>query len=92
MVASWFHAKNTMPTTLTLKGIPDAVYERLKATALAHRRSLNNEAISVLEAALLPQRTSAADHLAKARALRAALKSGAFTAADIAAHKQQGRK
>ncbi len=33
-----------MPTTLTLKSIPDEVYERLKASAEAHRRSLNSEA------------------------------------------------
>ncbi len=30
-----------MPTSLTLKNIPDAVYERLKAAAELHRRSLN---------------------------------------------------
>ena len=28
-----------MPTTLTLKNIPDQVYARLKASAVAHRRS-----------------------------------------------------
>ena len=27
-----------MPTSLTLKNIPDAVYERLKAAAEQHRR------------------------------------------------------
>ena len=30
-----------MPTTLTLKNIQDQVYARLKASAVAHRRSLN---------------------------------------------------
>lgn len=43
-----------MATILTLKNIPDAVYERLKASAEAHRRSLNSEAIVCLEAALIP--------------------------------------
>ena len=34
-----------MPTTLTLKNIPDDVYDRLKASAEANRRSMNSEAI-----------------------------------------------
>ncbi len=34
-----------MPTTLTLKNIPDDIYERLRATPEIHRRSLNSEAI-----------------------------------------------
>jgi hypothetical protein len=34
-----------MPSTITLKNIPDEVYERLKASAEANRRSLNSEAI-----------------------------------------------
>ena len=55
-----------MPTTLTLKGIPDDVYARLKKTAEAHRRSLNNEAISVLEDVLLPRKAGASDRIARA--------------------------
>ena len=43
-----------MPTSVTLKNIPDAVYERLKAAAELHRRSLNSEAIVCLESVLLP--------------------------------------
>jgi plasmid stability protein len=43
-----------MPTTLTLKSIPDEVCEKLKASAHAHRRSLNSEAIVCLETVLLP--------------------------------------
>jgi hypothetical protein len=45
-----------MPTTLTLKNIPDEVYERLKLSAEVHRRSMNSEAIVCLETALLPSR------------------------------------
>lgn len=40
-----------MPT-LTIKGLPDPVYERLKAQAEAHRRSLNSEIITCLERAV----------------------------------------
>jgi plasmid stability protein len=81
-----------MPTTLTLKGIPDDVYARLKKTAEAHRRSLNNEAISVLEHVLLPRKATASERIARARALRAGLKQVAFAARDIDKFKRQGRR
>lgn len=38
-----------MPPTLTLKNIPDAMYDRLKLAAELHRRSLNSKAIVCLE-------------------------------------------
>jgi plasmid stability protein len=82
----------SMPTTLTLKGIPDDVYARLKETAEVHRRSLNSEAISVLETVLLPRKASASDRIARARALRAPLKPEAFAAKDIDEFKRQGRR
>jgi plasmid stability protein len=81
-----------MPTTLTLKNIPDAVYERLKAAAELHRRSLNSEAIVCLESVLLPHRVAPSERLARARELRASLLTGAFTPKDIDAAKQAGRK
>jgi antitoxin FitA len=80
-----------MPTTLTLKSIPDEVYERLKASAEAHRRSLNSEAIVCLESVLLPGKTSPAERLARARALRATLPQGKFRSKDIDALKREGR-
>jgi plasmid stability protein len=80
-----------MPTTLTLKNIPDAVYERLKASAESHRRSMNSEAIVCLEAVLLPTKTAPGERLARARALRAGLPAGEFTASDIDAAKRAGR-
>jgi len=88
----WFHiGALIMPTTLTLKNIPDAVYERLKAAAATHRRSLNSEAIVCLEAVLLPTRMAAGERLARARELRAALPQGEFRARDIDAAKRLGR-
>ena len=80
-----------MPTTLTLKNIPDAVYERLRDSAQANRRSMNSEAIVCLEAVLLPSRVALADRLARARALRGALPKGRFRARDIEAMKREGR-
>lgn len=80
-----------MPTTLTLKNIPDDVYTRLKAAAKTHRRSLNSEAIVCLESVLMPGRTSVGERLARARSLRALLPNGAFAAQDIDADKRAGR-
>lgn len=80
-----------MPTTLTLKNIPEAVYERLKASAQAHRRSLNSEAIVCLEAMLLPAKVEPAERLARARELRASLGRVTFKAKDIQALKTEGR-
>ena len=81
-----------MPTTLTLKNIPDEVYERLKASAEAHRRSLNSEAIVCLESVLIPGRITVGERLARARALRAALPEARFRAVDIDALKREGRR
>lgn len=80
-----------MPTTLTLKNIPDAVYERLKFSAETHRRSLNSEAIVCLESVLLPTRMKPGERLTRARELRAALPQGEFLAGDIDAAKRQDR-
>ena len=80
-----------MPVTLTLKNIPDAVYERLKQSAEANRRSMNSEAIVCLESVLLPARITPAERLARARALRATLPKGKFRVGDIDALKREGR-
>jgi len=79
-----------MPTTLTLKNIPDDLYQRLKSVAEAHRRSLNSEAIACLETVLLPGRMPVQEQLTRARSLRQRV-DAKFSAADIAAAIKQGR-
>jgi plasmid stability protein len=80
-----------MPTTLTLKNVPDEVYQRLKASAEVHRRSLNSEAIVCLESVLLPGRIDPGERLARARALRGTLRKVRFRAREIDALKREGR-
>lgn len=80
-----------MPTTLTLKNIPQEIYTRLKESAEAHRRSLNSEAIVCLETVLMPGRVSPSERLARARAIRSAVPGQKFKARDIDAHKREGR-
>ncbi|TGG92144.1 MAG: plasmid stability protein [Aphanocapsa feldmannii 277cV] len=75
----------------TLKNLPDGLYERLQATAQAHRCSMNNEAIVCLEAGLLPPRPSPWERLAQLRALRVTLPSdAAFSQQTIDALKREG--
>lgn len=58
-----------MPT-LTIKNIPDDLYDRLKESAEEHRRSLNSEIIVCLERALASHRLDPEALLARADALR----------------------
>ncbi|MCE2950344.1 MAG: FitA-like ribbon-helix-helix domain-containing protein [bacterium] len=72
-----------MPVTMTLKNIPDMVYERLKASALLHRRSMNSEAIVCLEACLLAGRLSVEERRSRARLLRSSLAPTVFDPDEI---------
>jgi plasmid stability protein len=56
-----------VPTNLTLKGVADEVYERLKTSASVNHRSLPSEIIARLEAQVLPRR-NATEQLAATRA------------------------
>jgi antitoxin FitA len=81
-----------VPTTLTLKNIPDEVYERLKAAAAEHRRSLNSEAIVCLEAALMPRRVNVEERLERMRKIQESLKNREFDHDLIDAFKREGRE
>lgn len=79
-----------MPTNLTLKAVPDEVYERLKASASVNHRSLNSEIIARLEAQVLPRR-SVAEQLAAIRATRDRLSKAKFDHDVIGKAKREGR-
>ena len=82
-----------MPTTLTLKNIPNDLYERLKISASVHRRSLNGEAIVCLERVLAPTRISVAERLERARAAaRGRCRAQNSRDAEIDAMKREGRE
>lgn len=80
-----------MSASLTLKSIPDEIYQRLKSSAELHRRSMNSEAIVCLESVLMPGKMAPAERLARAQALRASLPQGVLRAKDINALKSEGR-
>jgi len=89
MVPLWL--ESAVPTTQTLKNIPEEIYERLKMSAATHRRSLNSEAIVCLESVLIRSAVSPAERIARARELRGVLQRRAFKARDIDAAKRRGR-
>jgi antitoxin FitA len=81
-----------MPVSITLKNIPDDIYQKLKAVAESNRRSLNSEAIVCLEAVLKKPRLAASEHLARIRAITSDIDTKQFKARDIDSFKRAGRK
>ena len=69
-ISESFWKRSPTMANLTLKQVPDALYQRLKERAAAHRRSINNEAIVCLEQLLEPQRVDPRSRLEDIRALR----------------------
>ncbi len=79
-----------MPT-LTIKGLPDPLYRRLKQQAEAHRRSLNGEIIVCLERALGAARPEPRTWLAQARALRERLQGRPLSDRQLRDARRTGR-
>jgi plasmid stability protein len=76
--------------TITIKGISKEAHRELKKRAITHGRSLNTEAIAVLEASVRSQPVDVDALIARARAVRATMKFKA-TAAQIDRFKREGR-
>lgn len=79
-----------MPT-LTIKGMPDSLYRRLKERAAANRRSLNGEILVALEQAIATAPPDADALIGRADALRASLRTPRLTDAKLRAAKNTGR-
>lgn len=80
-----------MPT-LTIKGLPDPLYRKLKQQAEAHRRSLNGEIIVCLERAVGAARLEPGAWLAQARALRERVRVRPLTDRQLRAAREAGRE
>ncbi len=76
---------------ITIKGVPQELYERLKRSAAAHHRSINSELIFCLETLLMPRRVTPEERIARARALRQDIAAAAVCPADIASAIEHGR-
>ncbi|MCP4896039.1 MAG: Arc family DNA-binding protein [bacterium] len=80
-----------MGTNITVKGIPDEVYRRLKAAATANHRSINSEIISRIEEGLMPRKASARKLLERVRRLHESFDGRTFELSDLDAARREGR-
>lgn len=76
--------------TITIKGLSKSAHQALKKRAATHGRSLNTEAIAVLEASVRSTPVDVDALLARARAVRGAMKFQA-TATQLGRFKREGR-
>ncbi len=77
--------------TLTLKNVPDRLYERLRESARDHRRSINKEAIVCLERSLAVGRLDPTSLIARAREIREGAGKLYITDEDLRRARDEGR-
>ena len=70
---------------ITVKNIPEVLYENLKLAAQLNHRSINSEIIACLEKELLAVQISAGNRVEKARVLRQRFKTKIAEADEIQA-------
>jgi plasmid stability protein len=80
-----------MPT-ITVKNIPPELYELLKSSAQAHRRSINSEIITCLENTLRSRRVEPDAFLARIDALQQRIPLPPLTDEILQRGKEYGRK
>ncbi len=78
--------------TITLKKIPDELYERLKEAATLNRRSINSEIIVCIERALTGTEISAEEVMVRARKLRRLSAGKALRISELIEAKAAGRR
>ncbi|MCP4420590.1 MAG: Arc family DNA-binding protein [Chloroflexi bacterium] len=76
--------------TMTIKNIPDELYEKVKRSAAANRRSINQEVIFVIEQALAVDAVDVETTLSEIKLLREQLDIY-VTEAEINRAKNEGR-
>ena len=78
-------------TSITVKNIPEDIYERVKQSAKANRRSINSEIIVIMEEAVSSRAIDPEGFLVRARQLREKTASYTITGDDFSRAKQSGR-
>lgn len=76
---------------ITIKNIPEELYEALKSTAENHHRSINSEVIVRLKQALLPQLMTPQDKLANIQRLRTQITPNVISVDEIDDAINEGR-
>lgn len=83
--------KPTLMPSITVKNIPEEIYEKVKEQAAAHHRSINSEIIACLEKSVSPTRPSPEYIRQQARRARAAAR-GSLTMEEIRKAIEEGRE
>ena len=78
--------------TLTLKGIPEDLYEKLKEAAKANNRSINGEVLFAIKRSLLMKPINVEETLERARILREATAHYVVTDEELTKMKNKGRE
>ncbi|MDX8393353.1 MAG: Arc family DNA-binding protein [Mariprofundales bacterium] len=81
---------DSMPA-LTIKNIPDELYNEIKYIAKQHHRSINSEVIVCLKRILLPKTTSPEDTIKSIRNVRIQITPNIITVEDIEQSINEGR-
>jgi len=76
---------------LTIKNIPDNIYNELKNVARQHHRSINSEVIVALKRVLLPSKASSEDTIAGIQRLRSQIPADVITPDEIDQAINEGR-
>jgi len=76
---------------LTIKNVPDDLYNELKHVAEQHHRSINSEVIVCLKNTLFPKRVTPTDRLSNIQSLRAQITPNIIIAEDIDDAIDEGR-
>ena len=79
-----------MPT-ITIKNIPNDLYEKLKKTAHEHRRSINSEIIMCIERNVSSRRVQADDFLKRLETIQRQISLPPLTDQLLLKAKQEGR-
>jgi plasmid stability protein len=77
--------------TITLKGLPDDLYERIRKRAAEHRRSINSEIIFCLERMFQSRRVDPHSFLSQVDRLRRKTRISPLTDEILRAAKEEGR-
>jgi len=77
--------------SITIKNIPDELYEKLKIKVTLHRRSINSEMINCLESILMPKRLTIGERLQRAKWIRSKINIDTIHPHEISKAISEGR-
>lgn len=90
MVPKWNREEDMV--TVTIKNVPEKIYERIKAQAKANHRSINGEILSILEQAVSLPPIDVQATLKRARKVREWTATYTVTADEIEKMINEGRE